>query len=349
MITDNEKWHYLAVKNVSGLLRGITSNHNGDFYCLNCLHSYTTEKRLKRHERTCKDHDFCYVKMPNENNKILKYNPGEKSLKHPFNIYADLECLLEKIDTCSNNPKKSYTEKKTKRKPSGYALVTYCSFDKTKTIVNYYRGKDCMKMFCKDLRNHAMKIINYEKKKEIMLTNEEKESYENQENCHICEKEFCTDKNNKKKFKLLQKVRYHDHYTGKYTGAAHSICNLRYKIPREIAVIFHNGSIYDYHFILENLATEFKGNFNCLGENTEKYITLSAPIKKDLGDDKAIACKLKFIDSFRFMDRSLASLVDNLSEINKKKPEDKFIDNFRSMLASLSSHLGNLSEINKKI
>ena len=97
MITDNNNnWHYLAVKNISGLLRGVTSNHNGDFYCLNCFHSYTTEKKLKKHERICKDHDFCHVKMPNEDNKILKYNPGEKSLKVPFIIYADLECLLKK-------------------------------------------------------------------------------------------------------------------------------------------------------------------------------------------------------------------------------------------------------------
>ena len=73
-----------------------------------------------------------------------------------------------------------------------------------------------------------------------------------------------------------------------------------------------------------------------------------ATIKKDLDNDKAVIYKLKFIDSYRFMDRSLASLVDNLSEINKKKPMVEFIDNFRSMLASLSCHLNNLSEINKK-
>ena len=132
-----------------------------------------------------------------------------------------------------------------------------------------------MEIFCKDLRNQAMKIINYEKKKEIILTNEEKESYENQENCHICGKEFSTDKNNKKEFKLKQKVRDHDHYTGKYRGAAH-------KIPRAIPIIFHNGSTYDYHFIIKKIAEEFKGNFDRLGENTEKYNTLSAPIKKIL-------------------------------------------------------------------
>ena len=287
--------------------------------------------------------------MPDENNKILKFNLGEKSLKHPFIIYANLECLLEKIDTCYNSPEKSYTEKKGKHKPSGYSLVACCSFDKTKTTVNYYRGKDCMKIFCKDLRNQAMKIINYEKKKEIILTDEEKESYENQKNCHICGKEFCTDKNNKKEFKQKQKVRDHDHYTGKYRGAAHSNCNLRYKIPREIPVIFHNRSTYDYHFVIKKLVEEFKGNFDCLGENTGKYITLSAPIKKDLDNGKTITYKLKFIDSYRFMDRPLASLIDDLSEINMKKPMDEFIENFRPMLASLLCHLDNLFEINKKI
>ena len=102
----------------------------------------------------------------------------------------------------------------------------------------------------------------------IPLTEEEKESYENQEICHICKKEFNND----------NKVRDHCHYTGKYRGAAHNKCNLRYKIPKEIPVVFHNGSTYDYHFIIKQLAREFKGNFECLGENTEKYITFSAPI-----------------------------------------------------------------------
>ena len=65
-------------KYISKLFRGITSNHVGDFYCLNCFHSYTTKKTPEKHERTCKNYDFCHVKMPHENNKILKYNPGEK-------------------------------------------------------------------------------------------------------------------------------------------------------------------------------------------------------------------------------------------------------------------------------
>ena len=118
IITDSDNnWHYLAVKNISRLLRGITSNHNGDFYCVNCFLAYTTEKRFEKHERMCKDHDFCYVKMPDENNKILKHNLGGKSLKVPFIIYFDLECLLGKIDIYQNNTEKSYTEKKAMHTP----------------------------------------------------------------------------------------------------------------------------------------------------------------------------------------------------------------------------------------
>ena len=84
MITDGKKWHYLAVNNLSALLRRIISNHNGDFYCLNCFHLYSTKSKLKRHEIVCNDNDYCYVEMLNEGNKILKYNHGEKSLKAPL-------------------------------------------------------------------------------------------------------------------------------------------------------------------------------------------------------------------------------------------------------------------------
>ena len=228
--------------------------------------------------------------MPNEDYKMLKYNHGEKSMKAPFIIYADLECLLEKMNTCHNNLEKSSTTKINKHTLSGYLLFKHCSFDKTKNKRDYYRGKNCMKNFCLDLREHATKIINYEKKEMIPLTKKEEKKHNKQEVCYICKKGFSTDDNNKK----YHKVRDHCHYTGKYRGAAHDICNLRYKIPKEIPVVFHNGSTYDYHFIIKNLAEEFEGEFECLGENTEKNITFSVPIKKEItkkdknGNDKII-------------------------------------------------------------
>ena len=90
---------------------------------------------------------------------------------------------------------------------------------------------------------------------------------------------------------------------------------MRYKIPKEIPVVFHNGSTYDYHFITKELVKEFEGNFECLGKNTEKYITFSVPIRKRIENkDMEITYKVKFIDSFRFMATSLSKLVDNLTE-----------------------------------
>ena len=201
-----------------------------------------------------------------------------------------------------------------------------------------------MKMFCKDLKDKAMKIINYEKKEMIPLTDEEKETHENKKNCYICEQEFCTDENNKKVFKLKQKVRDHCHYTGKYRGVAHRICNLRYKIQKQIPVVFHNGSSYDYHFIIKQLAREFKGSFECLGENTEKYITFSVPMKKEHGNGKTTTYKIRFIDSYRFMQDSLWNLVDNLSGINNKEPKNKFMDTMRSITDSLWQSIDTVSD-----
>ena len=257
MITDGEKWRYLAVKSLSALFKEITGNNHGDFYCLDCFQSYPTENKLKNHKKVCENLYYCYVEMPEEDNKILKYSQGEIFLKVPFIIYADLECLLEKMNTCHNNPKKSSTTKINKHTPSGYSLFTHCSFDTTKNKLDYYRGQNCMKKFCLELREHATKIINYEKKEMIPLKKKEEKKYNKQKVCYICKKRFNTDDNNKK----YHKVRDHCHYTGKYRGAAHDICNLRYKIPKEIPVVFHNGSTYDYHFIIKELAEECEGEF----------------------------------------------------------------------------------------
>ena len=313
--------------------------------------------------------------MPIKGNNTIKYNHGEKSMKLPFVIYADLECLLEKMSTCQNNPNKSSTSKINKHTPSGYSIFTSCSFDESKNKINYYRGDDCMKKFCKDLREHAMKIINYEKKKMILLTTEEKMHYNIQKICYICKKEF--NNNDKKNYK----VQDHCHYTGRYRGAAHNICNLRYKVPKEIHIVFHNGSTYDYHFIIKELVKEFEGNFECLGENTQKCITFSVPLKKKIENKNIeINYKIKFIDSYRFMSSSLSKLVDNLSEgihnnkcidcnscldyikikneklllkCLKKKIENKnieinykikFIDSYRFMSSSLLKLVDNLSE-----
>ena len=99
----------------------------------------------------CNDHGYCCVEIPEEDNKILKYNSRVKSMKVPFIIYTDLESLLEKISTFHNDPNELSTTKINKHKPSGYLLFTHCSFDYAKNKLDYYRGHDSMQIFCKDL------------------------------------------------------------------------------------------------------------------------------------------------------------------------------------------------------
>ena len=145
---------------------------------MGCLNSFWTDNALKNHERLCDNNDHCHIEMPTEDNKTLKYNHGEKSLKALFTIYADLEYLLIKEQSCQNNPKESYTERKAKHEHSGYSLSLISSFNSEEL---------------------ATKITNHEEKDMIPLTDNENKFYEEQRECHICKKEFCYDKNEKKR------------------------------------------------------------------------------------------------------------------------------------------------------
>ena len=126
MIPNEEKqgWHYLTVKKLSTLLRGITSKHHCDFYCLNCLHSFRTENKLKSHEKSCKNKDFSGIVMPSEKDNILGFNQYVKSDKMPYIIYANIESLIKKIDGCANIPENSSTTEIGEHIPCGYWMST---------------------------------------------------------------------------------------------------------------------------------------------------------------------------------------------------------------------------------
>ena len=105
MIAYGKIYYYLTVTNLSALLQENSSNHRGDFYCLNCFSSYTTKNKLKEHEKICNNYDSYHIEMLKWVEKILKYNPGEKSLKAPFAIYLDLEYLLKNNNLVKTTPK----------------------------------------------------------------------------------------------------------------------------------------------------------------------------------------------------------------------------------------------------
>ena len=154
-------------------MKGVTSKSNSDFYCLNCLHSFRTKSKLESHKKSCESKDFCNVIKPSAETKIFKFNQYIKSDKAPFIIYADIEFIIEKIDECKNNPENSSTTKVSEHIPSGFSMSTISSFRNIENKHDAYRGKDCMKKLCEYLREHALKIINYFKKKKIKLLTKE--------------------------------------------------------------------------------------------------------------------------------------------------------------------------------
>ena len=146
----------------------------------------------------------------------------------------------------------------------------------------------------------------YCRPKPLRLTSEEQKLFEQAKTCHICSCELKNDK-----------VRDHCHFTGKYRGAAHNKCNLMCKKPRVLPVVFHNLQGYDAHLFIKQLA-RLEGNLDCIPSTEEKYISFSKHIKvgeyKDItGKVFAINFEIKFLDSFKFLQTSLANLVSNLS------------------------------------
>ena len=184
--------------------------------------------------------------MPSEKDNILEFNQYMKSGKMPYMIYADIKSLIKKIDECAENPEISLTTKIGEHIPCRYSMSTVWAFDNVENKHTLYCGEDWMKKFCTSLREHATNVINFEKKIMLSLTKEELKSHQDIKVCYICGKRFL------KKFakdKNYQKVRDHCYFAGKYRGAAHSICNLKFNVPNEIPVVFHNRSNYDYRFI----------------------------------------------------------------------------------------------------
>ena len=205
MISDEEKWHYLTVRSLSALLKGITSKHKGDSYCLNCFHSYRTKEALEKHMKVCEDKDYCYIEMPKKG-ESLKYHPGVKSMRGLYAIFADIESLLRKMDTCANDPSKLSTTKLNKHEMCSYSLVTHCSFDEKSNPIDYYRGKDCLKKFCQDLKKQAKSIVDFEIKEMIKLTQEEQYKHDSSKCYFLCKKPFFKDAKNN-----YIKVRDHCH------------------------------------------------------------------------------------------------------------------------------------------
>ena len=199
--------------------------------------------------------------------------------------------------------------------PCGYAMSSIWAFYNIEMKQTLCQGKDCMKKFCTSLREHVTNLIDFEKKKMLPLTKKEPKLYQYATACYICGKRFLKEFADDKKY---QTVRYYCHFTGKYRGAALGISSLRLNAPKEILVVFHNGSNYDYHFIMKKLGSKFKVQFKSLKKyrKAQNIFRSNKKITKiDKNGHKSVATiSYKIIDNTRFMASLWLNLVDDIAQ-----------------------------------
>ena len=342
-----EEWgkkHYCAIKNRSKLLSKLNSNHNGkEHFCIYCLHSFYSEEACFKHMEYCQDHDFCHVKMPKEEKKWLIYQDGSKELRLPFTMYADIECILVPFQGCARDPNlaESYTDIVCLHVPSGFTLYIKFFNGDIRPLLSY-RGEDCMEVLVKALKREGKRILNMPEKDMLPLTHGEQEAHKNSRICHICKNQF--ERNPEKRGEW--KVKDHCHYTGQYRGAAHSKCNLAYKLPKYIPVIFHNLSGYDAHLIICELGKQFSTeDIGVIAENKEKYITFNVPIEVPIRDKNGVIITIK--TKIKKKDKKTGKDIPIGTEVPKmKRSQLRFIDSCRFMSSSLDDLVSNLVGVN---
>ena len=154
-----------------------------------------------------------------------------------------------------------------------------------------------MNKLSKNLLKIGKNIVNEEKKPMTSLTDDQKIKHKESTDCYYCNQSFNINKQSKY-YKNYKKVIHQFFYTGIYRGAAHYLCNSKYQKQKGIPIVIHNRSNYDFHLLIKDLANEFKSDIYCLGETSEKYISLSVKIDTKKIDNELINYNLKFIDSF---------------------------------------------------
>ena len=330
LIMDEERdSHYVVVKNMSRLLyKQSTDKHGERHYCFNCFNGFTSEKRLLEHMLYCNDKDCVKTTLPTLGKNTLKFKNFKNTQRHPFVISADFECFTKPLDF--NTANTANTIKYQHHEPSGFCFYVKCSeknvYDREPILyTKQNEHDDISKKFVECLESTLRDIDElYENPKKMIYGREEKAKYKNASQCYICQKDFNSED------KGLIKVRDHCHLTGRYRGAAHSKCNLDIKTPNFVPVVFHNLEGYDSHLFIRNLGVT-EGEIDSIPKNDEKFIsfTKNVVVGSYIDEDEEIKeryRKLRFIDSFKFMNSGLAKLVDNLDKETKVQVTNKFYD-----------------------
>ena len=324
LLSKKKNYHYCWIKNMSALVASQTNKHKGKKYvCKYCCNSFQWEVSLQKHVEYCSKKEAIKVVMPKKGT-MLGFKNYHKKMRVPFVVYADFEAITTPISTCSPSDDKSYTKQYQVHKPCGFSYYIKCFNDELfPPVLKHYtiekQDDNVAEFFVKSLEEDIIDIYDeFKYKKGIRITKKEERDFQKARVCHICEDLLNDDK-----------VRDHCHLTGKYRGAAHSKCNLDYKLPKFYPVIFHNLSGYDTHMFIKELAemrdplqvvglTKTKGEIDCIARTEENYVSFKKTIVVDVfdKDGKKVEVKreIRFVDSFKFMTKSLAELAGNLTQ-----------------------------------
>ncbi|XP_054723117.1 uncharacterized protein LOC129233064, partial [Uloborus diversus] len=305
LITNEETQHYCLIRDMSRLVANLSKHHPKCFICYRCLHRFSSERLLKEHHEFCKDLSPQRVKLPEEGKNILKFENIHFQHSLPYAIYADFESLIVPLHSATPEDATSYTEKVARHDACGYAYLVVGPDGKTTKPITVYRGPDASTHFVENLLNEPAEIAEQLMDvKPLCLSHQEEQNFKVASSCHICQGRLGTDR-----------VRDHDHLSGKYRGAAHSQCNLKFRLRKMIPVIFHNLKNYDAHHIVKTLGTFKDYEYEVIPTNMEKYISFSIAPREEKRGEKV---KLVFLDSFQFLPTSLEKLVSNMLPANFK-------------------------------
>ena len=323
--------HYSLIKHFPRLFRSqITSRTNGQIHiCKKCFTHFSKEELFQKHIQYCSANETVAVKMP-PRNTMLHFKNYHKQLPIPFVVYADFECFTKPMNTCCPNPADSYTYNYQKHEPSGFCFYIKGIVPNTFEPISYTKTKNgtspsVPEIFVSKLAKVTHKLYNdfYRRPKPLKLTKQEQISFEKETVCHICQKPF----------EQGDKVRDHCHFSGQYRGAAHNSCNLQCRKPMILPVVFHNLQGYDAHLFIKQLSS-IPGELNCIPSTEEKYISFSKKIKVDeykskrTGETVSLySVEIRFIDSFKFLQTSLANLVGNLQPDDFHNTKEIFKEN----------------------
>ncbi|XP_055308993.1 uncharacterized protein LOC129572903 [Sitodiplosis mosellana] len=314
---ETPKSHYCWIKNLSALLSAqVSKNCRKKLFCDRCLNHFMHFEKLEEHKLACLNQNEYQIIMPKPGlDDTVTFEHYYKQLPVDFVVYADIESILRKPSDDDN----SFKSEKTSafQKHEVFSIGFYSTGAYADSRYRSYRGPDCVEWFVSEMESIAHTASEVLSNNEPMeMTNEEEVLFIWAEECHICGKPF---------FEETDKVRDHCHNSGAFRGAAHNTCNLNYQRAKYVTVVFHNLSNYDSHFIVKALAQKIAGDISIIPRNDEVYISFSKHVDgtRDARTGRG-GVKLRFIDSFRFMSRSLDFLSSKLPSEQKRILKSEF-------------------------